>query len=102
MRATRLSILTGLIFALFPFIQSAPAGARNANTAALVGQVSSAEEGLMEGVLVSARRDGATITVTGRGAACSAAEWCAADPGKGVPAERVSSQKDPRHAAMGL
>jgi virginiamycin B lyase len=64
MRATRLSILTGLIFALFAFILGAPAGGQNANTAALVGQVSSAEEGAMEGVLVSARRDGATITVT--------------------------------------
>jgi len=32
--------------------------------AALTGTVSSGEEGMMEGVLVSARRDGATITVT--------------------------------------
>jgi virginiamycin B lyase len=32
--------------------------------AALTGQVSSAAEGKMEGVLVSAKRDGATITVT--------------------------------------
>jgi virginiamycin B lyase len=64
MRATRLSIVTGLLFALFPFALCAPAGAQNANTAALAGQVSSAEEGAMEGVLVSARRDGATVTVT--------------------------------------
>ena len=31
---------------------------------ALTGQVSSAEEGMMEGVLVSAKKDGSTITVT--------------------------------------
>lgn len=36
----------------------------HAQTVALAGQVSSAQEGKMEGVLVSARRDGATITVT--------------------------------------
>jgi streptogramin lyase len=61
MRAARLSTLTGLIFALFPFILCSPAGAQDA---ALSGQVSSAEEGAMEGVLVSARKDGATVTVT--------------------------------------
>ena len=32
--------------------------------AALTGQVTSAEEGPMEGVLVSAKKDGSTITVT--------------------------------------
>src|SRR5262245_53020504 len=32
--------------------------------AALSGRVSSAEEGAMEGVLVSAKKDGSTITVT--------------------------------------
>src|SRR4051812_18950846 len=32
--------------------------------AALIGQISSAEEGPMEGVLVSAKKDGATITTT--------------------------------------
>ena len=41
------------------------AQAQNAGgAAALSGQVSSTEEGAMEGVLVSARRDGSTITVT--------------------------------------
>ena len=34
------------------------------HAAALSGQVSSAEDGAMEGVLVSARRDGSTITTT--------------------------------------
>src|SRR5262245_47936276 len=44
---------------------AASAQAQSAPTAqALAGQVSSPEEGAMEGVLVSARRDGATITVT--------------------------------------
>jgi hypothetical protein len=38
------------------------AGAQS--TAALSGQVSSAEEGAMEGVVVSAKRDGSTITVS--------------------------------------
>ena len=36
----------------------------NAQTVALSGKVSSAEEGLMEGVLVSAKKEGSTITAT--------------------------------------
>jgi len=47
-------VLTGLMLA----------GARAQSVAALTGLVSSAEEGPMEGVLVSAKRDGSTITVT--------------------------------------
>src|SRR6185312_11059827 len=35
-----------------------------AQTAALSGEVSSAQEGLMEGVVVSAKKDGSTITVS--------------------------------------
>jgi len=61
MRAMRLSLLAGLTFAAGAFILGAPAGAQ---VAPLTGQVSSAEEGAMEGVLVSARRDGASVTVT--------------------------------------
>src|SRR5258706_3005762 len=38
--------------------------AASAPSAALTGQVSSAEEGAMEGVLVSAKRDGSTVTIT--------------------------------------
>lgn len=38
--------------------------AANAPGAALTGQVSSAEEGAMEGVLVSAKRAGSTVTIT--------------------------------------
>src|SRR5580700_2812192 len=39
-------------------------GANAQTTAALSGQVSSAEEGAMEGVLVSAKKAGSTITTT--------------------------------------
>src|SRR5215470_9006458 len=39
-------------------------GAANAPGVALTGQVSSREEGTMEGVLVSAKRDGSTVTIT--------------------------------------
>jgi hypothetical protein len=38
--------------------------AQVSNAPALTGQVSSAEEGLMEGVLVSARKEGSTLTTT--------------------------------------
>ena len=61
MRSLRPSFSTGLIFALLALIVSTPAGAQQPP---LTGQVSSAEEGAMEGVLVSAKRDGATVTVT--------------------------------------
>jgi streptogramin lyase len=43
---------------------SANFSARAQDAAALTGQVASAEDGAMEGVLVSARRDGSSITVT--------------------------------------
>jgi streptogramin lyase len=42
----------------------APAAADPLGPAALVGQVSSQEEGPMEGVVVSAKKDGSTITVS--------------------------------------
>lgn len=60
MRATRL-FLTGLSLAASVLIACAPAVGQ---VAPLTGQVSSAEEGAMEGVLVSAKRDGGTVTVT--------------------------------------
>ena len=44
------------------FVQAGVADAQTA--AALTGQVSSAEEGNMEGVVVSAKKDGSTITVS--------------------------------------
>jgi virginiamycin B lyase len=43
---------------------AAPMPAQNSHTSALTGHVSSAEEGPMEGVLVSARKAGSTITIT--------------------------------------
>ena len=45
------------------FALTASAGAARAQTA-LAGLVSSAEEGPMEGVLVTAKKDGATLAVT--------------------------------------
>src|SRR3977135_1119151 len=39
-------------------------GADGSGTIALSGQVSSIEDGPMEGVLVSARREGSTVTIT--------------------------------------
>jgi streptogramin lyase len=55
-----------------PFLYASVAGVlaglmvagANAQTPALTGQVSSAEEGAMEGVLVSAKKQGSTITTT--------------------------------------
>jgi streptogramin lyase len=47
-----------LVFALFP------AGPAAAQADALAGQVSSADEGAMEGVLVSARKSGSSMTLT--------------------------------------
>jgi virginiamycin B lyase len=59
---TRLSTLTAAAMAAFCF---AAAHAANAQApAALAGQVSSAKEGAMEGVVVSAKRAGSTITVS--------------------------------------
>src|ERR1051326_2405300 len=49
--------------ALFAVHASAQGGRAPAD-AALTGQVSSPDEGLMEGVVVSAKKDGATITVS--------------------------------------
>jgi len=60
-RHSLLALTAGAIAAFAP-ICVLPALAQA--PAALTGQVSSAAEGPMEGVLVSARRDGATVTVT--------------------------------------
>src|SRR5258706_6204790 len=59
---TRVSTLTAAALAAFCF-----AAAHTANAeapAALAGQVSSVKEGAMEGVVVSAKRAGGTITVS--------------------------------------
>jgi virginiamycin B lyase len=50
---------TSLLFPVFNFIE-----ATSAPGVALTGQVSSAEEGAMEGVLVSAKKAGSTVTIT--------------------------------------
>ena len=61
MRFNALLASTSLVGAL-AWLTFAPAQAQTA--AALSGQVSSAEEGAMEGVLVSAKKDGSTVTTT--------------------------------------
>ena len=57
----RMPLLAGLSLIAFAVLPIATAPAQ---TAALTGQVSSAEEGVMEGVLVSAKKAGSTITIT--------------------------------------
>jgi len=61
---SRLAIVAGAAFALIltHALTSSPASAQSA--AALAGQVASTEEGPMEGVIVSAKKDGSTITVS--------------------------------------
>ena len=59
---TRLSILTAAVLAASCFVL--PEAALAQAQAALVGQVSSAKEGTMEGVVVSAKRAGGTVTVS--------------------------------------
>src|SRR5262245_60853370 len=56
-----MNVAQGIAVVLLFGILSAPASAQ---APALAGQVSSAEEGPMEGVLVSAKKAGSTITVT--------------------------------------
>src|SRR5499427_4367712 len=50
-------------FALFA-VHAGAQGGRAPTDMALTGQVSSPDEGLMEGVVVSAKKDGSTITVS--------------------------------------
>ena len=57
---------------IFPIQASLPAAAQT-----LSGQITSAEEGPMEGVLVSARRAGSTITIT---VATTMMTWAAVSP----------------------
>src|SRR6266851_4230068 len=61
MRFNALLASTSLVSAL-AWLTLTPAQAQTA--AALSGQVSSAEEGAMEGVLVSAKKEGSTVTTT--------------------------------------
>ena len=62
MRLTKLCFATAAGLVALMFCVPSPDLAETA--AALSGQVSSAREGLMEGVVVSARKDGSTITVS--------------------------------------
>jgi streptogramin lyase len=55
-------VLTTVLTAAFLFVASPQLHAQTA--APLAGQVTSAEEGAMEGVIVSARKDGSNITVS--------------------------------------
>ncbi len=59
----RISLLACLSLAGM-LVSACPAEVAAQSAASLTGQVSSTEEGAMEGVLVSARKDGATITTT--------------------------------------
>jgi virginiamycin B lyase len=58
----RLAVVAGAALVLMSAHFSSPAAAQRA--AALAGQVTSSEEGPMEGVIVSAKADGSTITVS--------------------------------------
>jgi len=61
MRITAALLVAFMALAAFVL---APPEARAQSAVALSGQVSSAEEGSMEGVVVSAKRDGSTITIS--------------------------------------
>ena len=65
---TKFIVLTAIGSMFFAALQAAPkpapAAADPLGPAALAGQVSSQEEGPMEGVVVSAKKDGSTITVS--------------------------------------
>jgi len=58
----RSALLAGACLALVAGVNAGPSSAQG--TAALTGKVTSAEEGAMEGVLVTAKRAGSTIAVT--------------------------------------
>ena len=64
MQLRRIALIAGAAFALMlvHFGLASPAAAQGA--VALAGQVTSAEEGPMEGVIVSAKKDGSTVTVS--------------------------------------
>src|SRR5258706_2548416 len=62
-RVTLAGVL-GLGLATLPIVASLPAMAQSQGPAALTGQVTSQEEGAMEGVVVSAKRQGSTIMVS--------------------------------------
>jgi streptogramin lyase len=59
-----LAIAVAMAAVTLPFSAANVIAAASAPAAALTGQVSSQEEGPMEGVLVSAKREGSTVTTT--------------------------------------
>jgi hypothetical protein len=64
LKKTFLAMAVAAAVATLLFAASSIIGAAGAPGVPLTGQVSSQEEGLMEGVLVSAKRDGSTVTIT--------------------------------------
>src|SRR5947209_43834 len=60
----RAFLLVIVAFFMMIHFQAGPSRAQTPPSIALSGRVSSVEEGLMEGVLISARKAGATITIT--------------------------------------
>jgi virginiamycin B lyase len=60
----RLAVIASAAFALTLNLSGSVSPAGTQGAAALAGQVTSAEEGPMPGVIVSARKDGSTITVS--------------------------------------
>jgi len=59
-----IAIISLMVAAAHAAPKPAPAAADPLGPPALVGQVTSQEEGPMEGVVVSAKKDGSTITVS--------------------------------------
>ena len=83
------AILLGFVAGVAAFLLPASSPISAQAAAALSGQVSSAREGLMEGVVVSAKQDGSTITVS----------VVSDDKGQfSFPAARL----DPGHYAIGI
>src|SRR2546423_15644266 len=64
MRLRQLGLLASVSFGAILFQAGLTPGALAQSGAALTGVVSSQEEGNMEGVLVNAKKEGSTITVT--------------------------------------
>src|SRR5215472_11423734 len=65
MRTRRLLSILTLGFAVMLFQATPqPVAAASKGTAALAGQITSEAEGAMEGVVVSAKKDGSTVTVS--------------------------------------
>jgi len=65
MRTHAIFAVTIATAAISAFVLSAhPTSAAGSDRIALTGQVSSIEDGPMEGVLVSARQEGSTVTIT--------------------------------------